>query len=173
MKISSRFSIAVHIIVVIALMSANQKITSVYLSKCINVNPVIIRKILGQLKKAKLIDVKSGEGGATLLADPNELSLIEIYRAVEVIEDFSLFNSHNRKEAQCPINCKTCPLSKKHKTDENGESDSNQENPVGCIIHFNVDEHLLTAQKAMEESLKGMTIGRMIDQMISGSAPKD
>jgi len=96
MKISNRLSTAVHIIVVIALMSESQKITSAYLSECINVNPVIIRKILGQLKKAKLIDVKSGKGGAMLLKSPEELSLIEIYQAVEVVEEVALFNSHNR-----------------------------------------------------------------------------
>jgi len=169
MKISSRFSTAVHIIVVIALMSKSQKITSSYLAECINVNPVIIRKILGQLKKSGLIDVESGKGGATLLVNPDELPLIEIYRAVDVTEEFSLFNSHNRQEVKCPVDCKDCPLESEHSRGENGTN----EVPGGCTIHVTVDEHLFNAQKAMEKSLEEMTIGKMIAQMISPQNPKD
>jgi Predicted transcriptional regulator len=170
MKISSRFSIAVHIIVIIALMSENQKITSSYLSECINVNPVILRKILGQLKRAELIDVKSGKGGATLLKNPNEISLIDIYRAVEAIEEISLFNSHNRQEVKCPIDCKNCPLA--DKKDENGKKRTG-DTPNGCTIHVAVDEHLFSAQKAMEASLKTTTIEQIINKMIAAPNPKD
>ena len=167
MKISSRFSIAVHIVVIIAIKSDSQKITSSYLSECINVNPVIIRKTLGQLKKAELIDVKSGKGGATLLKNPNELALIDIYRAVEASEDISLFNSHNRLEVKCPVDCKDCPLA------DNIQKDGSKETPSGCTIHVTVDEHLFAAQKAMEASLKEMTISRMIEQMLDPSKPKN
>ena len=164
MKISSRFSIAVHIVLIIAIVSENQKITSSYLSECINVNPVIIRKILGQLKKAGLIDIKSGKGGATLLKLPNEMTLLDIYQATEVAEE--IFNSHNKQETKCPVNCSVCPfvLNKKVKP---GPADSY------CVIHQAVDERLLDAQKAMEESLKKMTIQQIINKMLDGSNPKD
>ena len=141
------------------MMSGNQKITSSYLSECINVNPVIIRKILGQLKKAKLIDIKSGMGGATLLINPNEMSLRDIYQAVEVVENISLFNSHNRQEVKCPIDCKDCPLASEEKP-KDGKM------PDGCTIHVTIDEQLFTAQKAMEESLRKITIGQMINKMV-------
>ena len=167
MKISSRFSIAIHIVVIIAIKSGSQKITSSYLSDCINVNPVIIRKTLGQLKKAELIDVKSGKGGATLLKNPNELTLIDIYRAVEAGEDISLFNSHNQQEVKCPIDCKDCPLA------DNIQKDDTKKIPSGCTIHVTVDKHLFAAQKAMEASLKEMTISRMIEQMLDPSNPKN
>ena len=170
MKISSRFSIAIHIVVIIAIKSDSQKITSSYLSECINVNPVIIRKTLGQLKKAELIDVKSGKGGATLMKKPDELSLIDIYQAVEVIEEISLFNSHNRLEVKCPVDCKDCPLADNiQKTGKDGS----KEMLSGCTIHVTVDEHLFAAQKAMEASLKEMTISRMIEQMLASSKPKN
>jgi len=170
MKISSRFSIAVHIIVIIALMSENQKITSSYLSECINVNPVILRKILGQLKKAELIDVRSGKGGATLLKNVNDLSLIDIYQAVEVVEEISLFNSHSRQEVKCPVNCENCPLA--NNEDELGIK-IHPTTPNGCTIHVTIDEHLFTAQKAMEASLKEMTVSQMIKQMLDPSNPKN
>lgn len=41
----------------------------------VGVNPVIIRKTLSQLKKADLISVQRGTGGASLLKDPEEINL--------------------------------------------------------------------------------------------------
>ena len=48
-------------------------------------NPVIIRKTLSQLKKAGLIHVARGTGGATLSKTVDEISLLDIYRAVECL----------------------------------------------------------------------------------------
>ena len=66
MQISSRFTMATHILVVIALECKNEKITSDLLAGSVGVNPVIIRKTLSQLKKAGLITVARGTGGAEL-----------------------------------------------------------------------------------------------------------
>ena len=55
MQISSRFTIAVHIFACIKTFENDYKITSDFLAGSTNVNPVIIRKILGQLKGADLI----------------------------------------------------------------------------------------------------------------------
>lgn len=51
MQISSRFTIATHIMLCIYCFSEKEKVTSEFLSKSTNINPVIIRNILGQLKK--------------------------------------------------------------------------------------------------------------------------
>ena len=66
MQISSRFTIAVHIFACIDTFEKDQKITSDFLSASINVNPVIIRKILSSLKKSGLINVLRGTGGTTI-----------------------------------------------------------------------------------------------------------
>ena len=50
MQISSRFTIAVHIFACIDTFKEEFKLTSEFLAASINVNPVIIRKILSQLK---------------------------------------------------------------------------------------------------------------------------
>lgn len=100
-QISSRFSIAVHILSLIAVSPAYN--TGDMIAESVNTNPVIIRKIIGMLKKAGLVDVRSGVGGASLLKDPEQITLLDIYRAVEVIENGELFNFHDHPNPQCPV----------------------------------------------------------------------
>ena len=66
MQISSRFTIAVHIFACINTFENDFKITSDFLASSVNVNSVIIRKILSQLKSAGLVTVQRGSGGATI-----------------------------------------------------------------------------------------------------------
>lgn len=65
MQISSRFTIALHMFACMETFGNDYKITSDFLASSINVNPVIVRKILSQLKNAGLIEVARGTGGAT------------------------------------------------------------------------------------------------------------
>ena len=55
MQISSRFTIALHIFTCADMFEDHYKVTSDFLAESINTNPVIIRKILTQLKNAGLI----------------------------------------------------------------------------------------------------------------------
>lgn len=100
-QISTRFSIAVHILSLIAV--SPQDCTGDFIASSVNTNPVIIRRIMGMLKKAGLVDVRPGVGGATLLKDPDELTLLDVYRAVDVIEDGQLFGFHGDPNPQCPV----------------------------------------------------------------------
>ncbi|MBK3299482.1 Rrf2 family transcriptional regulator, partial [Streptococcus oralis] len=63
MQISSRFTIATHMLIIIAIKGQESKVTSDFLAASVGVNPVIIRKTLSQLKKAGLISVARGTGG--------------------------------------------------------------------------------------------------------------
>lgn len=166
MKISSRFSIAVHIVLILVFLGHQQKQTSDFLSSCIPVNPVVIRRILGMLKKAGIVDIKSGEGGAILLVDPSELSLLDIYQAVESCD--SLFNSHKEPPQKCPMNCYPCP---KIQNSLDSESANSCLINKGCFIYDNIENHLQSAQKAMEESLKSTTIQQIILEL-NHSEPK-
>lgn len=67
MKISSRFTIAVHMLSLMHVRSDH--LTSEQIADSVNTNPVIIRQISRLLKKAGLIEVKRGTGGAHLLRD--------------------------------------------------------------------------------------------------------
>ena len=58
MQISSRFTIAVHVLICIETFKNDYKVTSDFLSSSVNVNPVVIRRLLQQLKKAGIITVR-------------------------------------------------------------------------------------------------------------------
>ena len=79
MQIPSRFTIAVHILTLIAQNKGNEtKLTSDLMAGSVGVNPVIIRKTLSQLKKADLISVQRGSGGATLTKAAEEINLLQV-----------------------------------------------------------------------------------------------
>lgn len=135
MQISSRFTIAMHILTYIATAPAEEKVTSEILADSVQVNPVIIRNILSQLKKAGLIAVKRGQGGASIIKDYEQLSLFDVYQAVDSIKDGTLFGFH---------------------------ADPNPNCPVGRNIHHILDDKLLRIQQAMENELKTITLAEIL-----------
>ena len=136
MQISSRFTIAVHIFAYIDTFEKDQKITSDFLSASINVNPVIIRKILSSLKKSGLINVLRGTGGTTIAKPLDQITLLDIFQSVECLEDGKLFHFHENPNANCP---------------------------VGKNIHSILDDKLLRVQKAMENELASITLEDVIN----------
>jgi DNA-binding IscR family transcriptional regulator len=100
-QISTRFSIAVHTLSLIAV-SPND-CTGDFIAGSVNTNPVVIRRIMGMLKKAGLVDVRPGVGGALLLKDPSQITLLDIYRAVNVTEENQLFRIHENSNIRCPV----------------------------------------------------------------------
>lgn len=131
MQISSRFTLAVHIFACIDTFQAEYKVTSDFLAGSTNVNPVIVRKILGQLKAAGLVEVARGSGGASIPKPLNEITFLDIYRAVECIEHGELFHFHDNPSTLCP---------------------------VGRNIHRILDDKLMRVQKAMEDELASITL---------------
>ena len=94
MQISSRFTVALHIFTCVDIFKNEYKVTSGFLAGSINTNPVIIRKILTQLKKAGLITVARGTGGIELTKDLSEISFYDVYEAIEPVEGGDLFRFH-------------------------------------------------------------------------------
>lgn len=131
MQISSRFTIAIHIFSCIDTFGKDMKVTSDFLAGSINTNPVIIRKILVQLKDAGLIKVKRGPGGAEITRDLSEITFLDVYKAVECIENDTLFHFHENPNPDCP---------------------------VGRNIHVILDDKLLKVQEAMEAQLSSITL---------------
>lgn len=103
MQISSRFTVALHVLACIAHFSKKTKITSVFLASSVNTNAVIIRNILLQLKAAGLIRVDRGTGGAYLKQPADEISLLDVYKAVEPLEKGKLFRIHANPNPDCPV----------------------------------------------------------------------
>ena len=77
--------------------------TSGLLAQSTGCNPVIIRNILGALKKAGLITVARGPGGAELCRDPSEITLFMIYSALEPGGVTGLIGIHPCDGRSCPV----------------------------------------------------------------------
>ena len=103
MQISSRFTLAIHIFACVDTFKDDYKVTSDFIAGSTNVNPVIIRKILGQLKAAGLIEVARGTGGTTIAKPLLEITFLDIYRAVECVEENQLFHFHENPNTACPV----------------------------------------------------------------------
>lgn len=133
-KISSRFAVAVHILSLLAVSPTSHN-TSEWIAGSVNTNPVIIRRVLGKLKKAGLVNVRSGTGGAYLIKELKDITLFEIYQAVEVVKEDNLFHLHEEPNPECP---------------------------VGANIQSILQLVLTSAQSAMEEVLMKVTMAQLV-----------
>ena len=73
MQITSKFTIAIHIITAIDYFGDTMKVTSSFLAGSVGANPVIVRNVMGNLK------------------------------AVECVDDRGLFHFHENPSIRCPV----------------------------------------------------------------------
>lgn len=102
MSISSRFTVGIHILVLIELNKEGIN-SSEYLAGSVNTNPTMIRKIMGMLKKAGLVKVQPGIAGAKLAKIPSNITLLEVYKAVDLVQEKKLFSVHENSNPNCPV----------------------------------------------------------------------
>ena len=131
MQISSRFTIAIHMLACMEAFKGEDKVTSEFLASSINVNPVIIRRILSQLRDAGIVEVRRGTGGAAPAKPLQEITLLDVYRAVDCVEEKALFHFHENPNMSCP---------------------------VGRNIHNILDDKLRRVQEALEKELASITL---------------
>jgi DNA-binding IscR family transcriptional regulator len=81
----------------------DKKVTSDFIAGSVNTNPVVIRKIMGLLREAGLIDVAAGTGGIALTRSPGKISLLDIYRAADTVKEGELFKIHEDTAPRCPV----------------------------------------------------------------------
>lgn len=103
MQISTKFTIAVHLLAAVDYFGKDQKITSDFLASSIGSNPVIIRNIMSDLKNAGLIETKRGPGGISMTRKSEEITFLDIYKAVESNTDGDLFRFHENPNPACPV----------------------------------------------------------------------
>ena len=103
MHISSKCSIAVHILIFISEYGERNKVTSELLALSSGCNPVTIRNIMSALKKDGIIAVKSGTGGASLACSLEEITLLRICQCVEPDALDKMIGVHQRPSAFCPV----------------------------------------------------------------------
>ena len=136
MQISSRFTIALHIFTAMDVFGKDHKVTSDFLAGSIGTNPVIVRRLLGQLKDAGLITVARGTGGCEPTKPLREITFYDVYKAVDSVEDERLFHMHEHPNPECP---------------------------VGRNIQALLEDRLMDIQAAMENEMKRHTVAELHD----------
>ena len=135
MQITSKFTVAVHILTCIDIFGGQMRVTSDFLSGSTGVNAVIVRNVLGQLRNAGIVETRQGSGGAHLAKALDEITLYDIYKAVDCVDDEGLFHFHENPNVECP---------------------------VGRNIHKAMDGRLEAAQSALENELKSTTLAQVV-----------
>lgn len=135
MQITSRFTIAVHIITCIEYFKDERKITSDFLASSVGANPVIIRTVLGKLKAAGIVNTRQGSSDTALAKPLSEITFYDVYKAVDCVDESGLFHFHENPSMDCP---------------------------VGRSIHTAMDERLARIQAAMEAEMKSITLADVV-----------
>lgn len=139
MSISSRFAVGIHIL---SLLEINKREvnSSEFIASSVNTNPVVIRKIMGMLKKAGLVKVQPGIAGAELSKNLSRITLLDVYKAVNVVQEKELFGVHEKPNPACP---------------------------VGRNIQNALEPLLSTAQLALEKALANVTVEDVVKDILS------
>ena len=137
MQISSKFTIAIHSLLCINYFSNERKVTSNFIADSVNVNPVVIRNILGSLKETGIVNVEAGVGGTTIIKELSNITMLDIFKAVKCL-DGELFNFHNNPNQNCP---------------------------VGNTIHKVLDKRLDTIEQAMENEMAKITLDMLVNDL--------
>ena len=135
---------AVHVLAVLAYKQGD-RVTSSYLAASVNTNPVIIRRLLLTLQKAKLVDTSKGAGsGSRLERSPTRISLAEVYNAVEEEDAFTLPRRAPNKGC-----------------------------PVGQCIQDELERVFSSAENAMIEQLGRKTVADIVNSVRARCAKQD
>ena len=135
MQITSKFTIAVHIITAVDYFQDSEKVTSNFLAGSVGANPVIVRNVMGCLKEGGIIETSQGRSGITLAKSLDDITFYDVYKAVDCINEEGLFHFHENPNADCP---------------------------VGRNIHKAMDDRLRKVQMAMEDEMKQITLAGVV-----------
>lgn len=139
MPISSRFAVAVHILALLE-RSGGEPVTSERIAGSVNTNAAVVRRILSKLARSGLTTSRRGAGGGALLARAaSEITLREIYRAVECADLFAMH--HEPPNSRCP---------------------------VGRHIQSALEDATEAARSALEESLGTRTVADVLESIAAG-----
>lgn len=101
MSTSSRFAVAVHVLTLMA-WADEESLKSDHVAESVNTNPVVIRRMLCELAESKLVVSQTGSmGGSRLARQPEDITLLDIYQAVESRGVFSLHR--HPPNPDCPV----------------------------------------------------------------------
>lgn len=133
---SSQFTVSVQLLILIAI-NKDQKVTSEMISESTGGNPVMIRQLFGKLKSAGILNVSTGRGATSLARAAADISLWDIYMAIEGYQAKDLFKFHPKISNGCQI---------------------------GRFFQEILEEHLDEAILAMAEKMSGVSLKQLIDE---------
>lgn len=103
---NSRFTVAVHVLTLLASRS-DERLTSGLVAQSVNTNPVVVRRLLSELKAAGWVETRAGGGGGCRLAcAPELICLSDVYA---VVEPGALFGARAAApDSACPVGSIIC-----------------------------------------------------------------
>ncbi|HEX8995698.1 MAG TPA: Rrf2 family transcriptional regulator [Ktedonobacterales bacterium] len=140
MRSNTQFAIAIHVLTLLA-QKPGEQVTSTEMASSVNTNPAFLRRILGDLARAELVESQPGvNGGWNLLREPEEVTLLEIFRAVD---ERSLLAMHHHPNPNCPI---------------------------GSVIQSTLETYFGEAEAAFERTLAQQTLAQVLETALAAAA---
>jgi transcriptional regulator family protein len=97
----TKFSVALHILTMIS--ESKDTLSSQALATSVGTNASYIRKVIALLKNAGLIQSQQGKTGYQLSKSPKDITLLNIYFAIQEVSHISLFPVHQNSNPDCPV----------------------------------------------------------------------
>jgi len=127
---------AVHVLAVLAYKQGD-RVTSALLAASVNTNPVVVRRLLLALQRARLVETRKGAGfGSRLSCSPARIDLARVYRAVEADQPFVM--APGRPNLKCP---------------------------VGQCMEEELEQVFSSARQALEHNLARTTLASILDRV--------
>ena len=140
MQITNKFTIGVHIICAVEYFKKDREVTSSLLSLSTGANPVTVRTVISELRGAGLLDISQGKTGIGLKKDIKDISMLDVFNAVDGLDRDGLFHFHDNPNINCP---------------------------VGRNIHKAMDDKLMKIQDSMNSQMAKIKIGDVYNDIIS------
>jgi len=99
--ISGKFAITLHILTLLS-KHPEEYLSSEFVSASLNMNPVLVRKEIANLKKNRVVESKEGKNGGTrLLRQASDITLDDVFKMT--FENVTLGYSKNKPSLNCPV----------------------------------------------------------------------
>lgn len=134
MKYSRKLSDTIHCLAFISL-GEKERLTSTKIAESVKTNPAYIRQLMSALKKAGLLSTKQGQANASLTRPADQITMLDIYRAVE----------GNKPLLHLDV-------------------DTNPECGVGILVQLSIGDFYEEIQKMAEEKMQQITLQDVIDR---------
>jgi DNA-binding IscR family transcriptional regulator len=140
--IATRFAVAIHILLLLACRQRCRQrfgpATSHLIAESVNTNPVVVRRITGQLARAGLVRVRRGPGGAELTRPPEAITLCDVWAAMNTGKAGPMLPLHAAPNLDCAI---------------------------GQQVHAVLGQAFASVEDAMQAALRQTTLAGLVDSL--------